>query len=82
MKLAIVTTHPIQYNAPWFGLLAEQPGVNIMVFYTWEQVNVNTKFDPGFGRIISWDIPLLDGYDYTFVKNTAIFDHVSPAVSN
>ena len=73
MKLAIVTTHPIQYNAPWFGLLAEQPGVNIMVFYTWEQVNVNTKFDPGFGRIISWDIPLLDGYDYTFVKNTAIF---------
>ncbi len=71
MKLAIVTTHPIQYNAPWFKLLAEQPGIDIKVFYTWEQANTNTKFDPGFGKMVSWDIPLLDGYEYTFVKNTS-----------
>ncbi len=72
MKLAIVTTHPIQYNAPWFKLLAEEPGIVVKVFYTWEQANTNTKFDPGFGRMVSWDVPLLEGYDYTFVKNTSV----------
>lgn len=71
MKLAIVTTHPIQYNAPWFRLLAARPGITVKVFYTWEQSNKNEKFDPGFGKVVSWDIPLLDGYDYTFVKNTS-----------
>ncbi|HEY9177363.1 MAG TPA: glycosyltransferase, partial [Flavipsychrobacter sp.] len=71
MKLAIVTTHPIQYNAPWFKLLAAEPGIDVKVFYTWEQSNTNEKFDPGFGKVVSWDIPLLNGYNYTFVKNTS-----------
>lgn len=71
MKLAIVTTHPIQYNAPWFKLLAAEPNISVKVFYTWEQSNTNEKFDPGFGKVVSWDIPLLEGYDYTFVRNTS-----------
>ena len=29
------------------------------------------KHDPGFGKTIEWDIPLLEGYDSCFVKNTA-----------
>jgi glycosyltransferase involved in cell wall biosynthesis len=29
------------------------------------------KYDPGFGKVIDWDIPLLDGYDYTFVQNVS-----------
>lgn len=71
MKLAIVTTHPIQYNAPWFKLLAQHPDVDVKVFYTWEQTQQSAKHDPDFGRVIEWDIPLLDGYEYTFVKNIA-----------
>lgn len=71
MKLAIVTTHPIQYNAPLFRLLAKKPGLDIRVFYTWEQSSNGEKFDPGFGRKITWDIPLLEGYDYKFIKNVA-----------
>lgn len=70
-RLAIITTHPIQYNAPWFRLLAERKNIGIKVFYTWSQVEHEKKFDPGFGKNISWDIPLLEGYDYTFVQNTA-----------
>ncbi|MCO5285794.1 MAG: glycosyltransferase family 4 protein [Chitinophagaceae bacterium] len=69
--LAIITTHPIQYNAPWFRLLAERGHIAIKVFYTWSQVQNEEKFDPGFGKTIEWDIPLLEGYDYTFVKNTS-----------
>lgn len=30
---------------------------------------LENKYDPGFGKNISWDIPLLDGYEYTFIKN-------------
>jgi glycosyltransferase involved in cell wall biosynthesis len=70
-KLAIITSHPVQYNAPLFRLLSQQPGMQIKVFYTWEQSQENDKFDPGFGKRIKWDIPLLDGYEYEFIKNIA-----------
>ena len=70
-KLAIVTSHPIQYNAPLFQLLAAGGKVGIKVFYTWEQSGQGAKYDPDFGKKIEWDIPLLEGYEYTFVKNTA-----------
>ncbi|MDO6434142.1 glycosyltransferase family 4 protein [Flavitalea sp. BT771] len=70
-KLAIVTSHPIQYNAPLFQLLAARGKVEIRVFYTWEQSGQGAKYDPDFGKKIEWDIPLLEGYAYTFVKNTA-----------
>lgn len=68
-RLAIITTHPIQYNAPWFRLLSERGSVAVKVFYTWSQIEKEEKFDPGFGKNVAWDIPLLEGYDYEFVKN-------------
>jgi len=70
-RLAIVSSHPIQYNAPLFRLLAGSDKVRIKVFYTWEQSQQGAKYDPDFGKKIEWDIPLLDGYEYTFVKNIA-----------
>jgi len=70
-RLAIINTHPIQYNAPWFRLLAERKKIAIKVFYTWSQVQTEEKYDPGFGKNIEWDVPILDGYDYTFVKNVS-----------
>lgn len=68
-KLAIITTHPIQYNAPWFRLLAQRGKLGIKIFYTWGQLAIQKKYDPGFEKNVEWDIPLLDGYDYTFVEN-------------
>ena len=70
-KLAIISTHPIQYNAPLFKLLSEREHVAIKVFYTWGESASGKKFDPGFNRQVEWDIPLLEGYDYTFVKNVS-----------
>lgn len=66
-KLAIVTTHPIQYFAPIFKLLNAEEEIAVKVFYTYEKVE--EVFDEGFGKKFKWDIPLLDGYDYTFVSN-------------
>jgi glycosyltransferase involved in cell wall biosynthesis len=68
-KLAIITTHPVQYNAPFFALLSTRGLVEVKVFYTWGEGVLKEKYDPGFGKVIQWDIPLLQGYDYCFVKN-------------
>lgn len=70
-KIAIVSSHPIQYNAPLFALMAKEPEIDLMVFYTWGEGALGSKYDPDFGKEIDWDIPLLDGYNYTFLKNTS-----------
>lgn len=70
-KLAIITTHPIQYNAPMFALLNKRGIVKPKIFYTWGETVLQQKYDPGFKKVVEWDIPLLEGYDYTFVNNVA-----------
>jgi glycosyltransferase involved in cell wall biosynthesis len=69
-RLAVVTTHPVQYYAPVFKLLAGRKNIDLMVFYTWGDAALK-KQDPGFGKEISWDIPLLDGYSWEWVVNKA-----------
>lgn len=70
-RLAIISTHPIQYNAPLFRLLAHRGNIDIKVFYTWGETVLKNKYDPGFGKTIEWDIPLLEGYPYEFVENVS-----------
>lgn len=65
-KLAIIISHPIQYYAPVFQLLAKQ--LALKVFYTWGEQSM-TKYDQGFRQQIEWNIPLLDGYNYQFLEN-------------
>src|SRR5690554_5946464 len=69
-KIAIISTHPIQYNAPWFRILAEKPNYQVKVFYTWSQ-RQSEFYDHDFGQDIRWDIPLLDGYEFEFVENVS-----------
>jgi glycosyltransferase involved in cell wall biosynthesis len=71
VRLAIVSTHPIQYYAPIFQALAKSRSVRPRVFFTWSQTADATVIDQGFGRAIQWDIPLLEGYEFEFVPNTA-----------
>jgi glycosyltransferase involved in cell wall biosynthesis len=70
-RLAIITTHPIQYNAPLFRCLSERGIVEVMVFYTWGSAVLQSKYDPGFGMIVNWDVPMLQGYDFRFLDNVA-----------
>lgn len=69
-KLAIISTHPIQYYAPVFKLLHQRGQIEIKVFYTWGGKAAH-KFDPGFNKVVAWDIPLLDGYPYEWVDNVS-----------
>ena len=66
-KLAIITTHPIQYYAPVFKMLAMQ--IDVKVFYT--AGAMRSTYDTGFKQDVVWDLPLLEGYNYEFLKNTA-----------
>lgn len=70
MRLAIVTTHPIQYYAPWFRFIAERAAVDLRVFYLWDFGTKETG-DPDFGVAIKWDLPLTEGYAHTFVRNVS-----------
>src|SRR5690348_11601611 len=69
IRLAIIATHPIQYYAPLFQLLSGRGRVECHVFYGWSGGAFGAVQDPGFGRSIEWDIPLLQGYPFTFVAN-------------
>lgn len=68
-KLAIITSHPIQYNAPLFRLLTERGKIDVTVFYTWGQTKDGLVYDPDFKKTFKWDIPLLEGYHSVFVEN-------------
>ena len=70
-KLAIISSHPIQYNAPLFALLANENKIDLKVFYTWGIDSIKVKYDPDFQQNIKWDIPLLEGYHYQFLNNTS-----------
>ena len=70
-RIAIISTHPIQYNAPLFEQISKDQCIELMVYYTWGESSLGSKYDPDFGKVIEWDIPLLEGYNYTFVNNTS-----------
>lgn len=64
-KVLLFATHPIQYQAPLFRLLAKE--VNLIVVYAFQPKPKN-QADAGFGVAFEWDIPLLDGYIYEFAE--------------
>lgn len=68
IRLLVLTSHAIQYQAPFFRALARHPGVELMVVLCSKQGAENYK-DEGFGRDVQWDIPLLEGYPYTVLPN-------------
>ncbi len=65
-RLAYFVSHPIQYQAPLLRLLAAEPDIDLKVFF-YSDFSVQAYHDPGFGRAIKWDIPLLDGYEHQFL---------------
>ena len=42
--------------------------IEIEVVY-YSDASLKPSFDKGFGQTIQWDIPLLEGYRYSFIKN-------------
>jgi glycosyltransferase involved in cell wall biosynthesis len=67
VKLAYFLSHPIQYQSPLLRQIAQQPDIDLTVFYSSDH-SVRGYADQGFGGVqVSWDIPLLDGYAHEFL---------------
>jgi glycosyltransferase involved in cell wall biosynthesis len=67
-RLAILTSHPIQYYAPLFRALAKK--IDLHVFYAHRPEDVD-QAAVGYGKSFSWDTDLLSGYQHSFLKNVA-----------
>jgi glycosyltransferase involved in cell wall biosynthesis len=68
VRLAHIVTHPIPYFAPLYRELSSRPEVELTVFFA-SDISVREYEDPAFGRSITWDTPLLDGYRYRFMPS-------------
>jgi len=72
-RLLVLTSHPIQYQAPLFRALAARPEIDLEVCF-YSRWGVEQHVDPQFGVPVAWDIPLLDGYRYRFINNLGLDD--------
>lgn len=61
VRLAYVVSHPIQYQAPLLRRIAQEPDIDLTVFFG-ANFSLRGYRDEGFGVEVAWDVPLLEGY--------------------
>jgi glycosyltransferase involved in cell wall biosynthesis len=76
IRLAYLVSHPIQYQASLLRAIAADPDFDLKVFFC-SDLSVRAHVDPGFGRPIAWDVPLLDGYTHEFLPAFGARDRLS-----
>lgn len=69
VRLAWLATHPIQYQAPILRAITKCPDIDLTALF-FSDFSTRTFVDPGFGRTIEWDTPLLEGYRHEFLAGT------------
>ena len=68
LRLAYVVSHPIQYQAPLLRRLALEPDIELTVLFG-SDLSTRAYHDEGFGVEVSWDTPLLSGYNFRFLPS-------------
>src|SRR2546421_164561 len=61
MRVAVLNSHPIQYFTPLYGYLNASPDLEVTALYL-SDCSIRGGKDPGFGRVVKWDLDLLAGY--------------------
>jgi glycosyltransferase involved in cell wall biosynthesis len=67
-RLAIVASHVIQYQDPFFRLLAADPDIELTVLYL-SKAGAQMYDDNDMGTALRWDVELLTGYRHRFLRN-------------
>jgi glycosyltransferase involved in cell wall biosynthesis len=67
-RVAAVTSHPVQYQAPLFRALAADHRVDLTVYYG-ARWGLDAVYDHEFGVTLRWDVPLISGYRARFLPN-------------
>lgn len=70
MSLAVISTHPIQYQAPIYRALQAKCGIPVSVIYG-SDFSITGYRDREFGTEFAWDTDLLSGYDSIFLSRTS-----------
>lgn len=65
--LAILTTHPIQYQVPLWKALAQEGKVPFEVWYL-SNHGTQASYDTEFKHTFAWDLDMLSGYQYRFLS--------------
>lgn len=65
-RVAVISTHPIQYFAPLWREIEKTKQVELKVFYCCD-FGTEEYVDPGFGKAFKWDVDLRAGYDSEFL---------------
>ena len=73
-RVAILTSHVIQYQDPMFRRLAEEPSIDLEVLFC-SPMGREAYLDRNLGVTLSWDIDMLHGYDYRFLRNLSPVKH-------
>jgi hypothetical protein len=68
IRLAVLTSHPIQYYAPLFRELASR--MDLEVLYA-NRSTPDQQAAAGFDTAFDWDVDLLSGYSHQFLQNVA-----------
>ena len=67
MKIAYFVSHPIQYQAPLLRRIAQEPDIELKVFF-FSDISIRGYADKGFGGVqVKWDVPLVEGYAHEFL---------------
>ena len=67
-RLAVFTTHPIQYQCPLWRTLHDRYGLEVRVFFL-SDFSAHAYRDREFGHSIEWSTPLLEGYEYEVFRH-------------
>ena len=67
-KIFCLQSHPIQYFSPLYNEIHRKGICDFTVLYCTDS-SIKGYLDKGFGSNVKWDIPLLEGYSYKFLKN-------------
>lgn len=70
MTLLVISTHPIQYQAPVYRTVQQQFGVPTTVIYA-SDFSISGYRDGEFGASFAWDTDLLSGYTSHFLSRVA-----------
>jgi glycosyltransferase involved in cell wall biosynthesis len=68
VKLAVLASHPIQYQAPLFRTIGQR--LDLTVFFA-HRATKSDQAKAGFGVEFQWDTNLLTGYAHQFLQNVA-----------
>ena len=69
LRVAFVTSHPIQYQIPVFRCLAAREDMDFIVLFA--MLPDAASQGAGFGVAFKWDLPLLEGYNYRALQNVS-----------